>query len=107
MKIPSCVDNKADISCGRGRLSCSHLTELIGKVYPPSRDAHHDEKRSPNRREDPIRRIEQRFFEGLVPGIDAGRRDSAADTGYCKAQNYEYKKTEQITACSWVILRGF
>ena len=33
MKIPSCVDNKADISCGRGRLSCSHLTELIGKVY--------------------------------------------------------------------------
>jgi hypothetical protein len=30
MKIPSCVDNKAYISCGRGRLSCSHLTELIG-----------------------------------------------------------------------------
>jgi hypothetical protein len=34
MKIPSCVDNKAYISCGRGRLSCSHLTELNGKVYP-------------------------------------------------------------------------
>ena len=56
--------------------------ERSAPPYTPSGDPHEDVKCAPNRCEDPIRRVEGRFPERLVPAIDARRRNGAANSGY-------------------------